>query len=102
MLLFELDFAPFFISGIHPEYLNDTYVDHNLALVHLHFQKLHFIRHLRSELFGLTDFFATIGGLLGLSMGFSVLSLVEIVYFLVLRLLCKAVKHTQQEGIGEP
>ncbi|XP_059083484.1 pickpocket protein 28-like [Tigriopus californicus] len=76
----------------HPEFLNESYVNHNLALVHLHFQNLHFIRHLRSELFGLTDFFATIGGLLGLSMGFSVLSLVEIVYFLVLKLLCKAIK----------
>ncbi|XP_072945098.1 pickpocket protein 28-like [Epargyreus clarus] len=42
----------------------------------------------RSELFGQVDFLANCGGLLGLLMGFSVLSVVEIIYFLTLRWWC--------------
>ncbi|KAI8421500.1 hypothetical protein MSG28_009550 [Choristoneura fumiferana] len=38
----------------------------------------------RSELFGMTDFFANCGGLLGLFLGFSFLSILEIVYFCTL------------------
>ncbi|XP_068083940.1 uncharacterized protein [Anabrus simplex] len=40
----------------------------------------------RSELFGPTDFLANCGGLLGLFLGFSILSLVEIIYFITARL----------------
>ncbi|XP_068083962.1 pickpocket protein 28 [Anabrus simplex] len=43
----------------------------------------------RSELYGPSDFVANCGGLLGLFMGFSILSLVEIIYFLTLRLWLK-------------
>uniref|UniRef100_A0A3F2ZDH0 Uncharacterized protein n=1 Tax=Lutzomyia longipalpis TaxID=7200 RepID=A0A3F2ZDH0_LUTLO len=39
----------------------------------------------RSELFGLTDFVSSVGGFLGLFMGISVLSLVEIIYFATVR-----------------
>lgn len=44
---------------------------------------------LRSELFGLTDFLANCGGLLGVFLGFSFLSLVEIFYFFTLRYILK-------------
>lgn len=40
----------------------------------------------RSELYGLTDFAAYCGGVLGLCLGFSFLSIVEIVYYITLRL----------------
>lgn len=40
----------------------------------------------RSELYTYTDFFAIVGGLLGLFMGVSILSLVEFVYYSTLRL----------------
>ncbi|XP_055527738.1 pickpocket protein 28-like [Wyeomyia smithii] len=39
----------------------------------------------RNELFGLTDFLANCGGLLGLFMGVSILSFVEIVYYCVIK-----------------
>lgn len=39
----------------------------------------------RSELYGLTDFLANCGGLLGLCMGVSLLSLVELCYFCTVR-----------------
>ncbi|XP_055846905.1 pickpocket protein 28-like [Episyrphus balteatus] len=40
----------------------------------------------RTELYSLSDFIANCGGLLGLFMGISILSLVELVYFFTLRL----------------
>lgn len=42
----------------------------------------------KNELIGFTEFLSNTGGLLGLFMGFSVISLIEIVYFLTLRPYC--------------
>jgi hypothetical protein len=39
----------------------------------------------RSELYGWTDFIANFGGLLGLFLGVSILSIVEIIYFISFR-----------------
>lgn len=39
----------------------------------------------RSELYGMTDFLANCGGIMGLCMGISLLSLVELVYFCSVR-----------------
>lgn len=44
-----------------------------------------FIFSKRSELYSTTDFIANFGGLLGLFLGVSILSIVEIAYFLVFR-----------------
>ncbi|XP_061710717.1 pickpocket protein 28-like [Cydia pomonella] len=54
----------------------------------IYFKEPRFVSMRRSELFGLTDFLANCGGLLGLFLGFSFLSLVEIFYFCTLRLWC--------------
>ncbi|CAO1421220.1 unnamed protein product [Diamesa serratosioi] len=59
------------------------------ASVHIYFKEDHFIAIKRSELFGLTDFLANCGGLLGLFMGFSILSMVEIFYHFTLRYACR-------------
>jgi amiloride-sensitive sodium channel len=61
-------------------------VANNLAMMHVYYKKLHFMRHTRGELYGILDFFSNIGGLLGLCMGFSALSVVEFIYFFTLRL----------------
>lgn len=42
----------------------------------------------RNELFGPFDFLANVGGLLGLFIGFSLLSMVELIYFFSLRIIC--------------
>ena len=47
-----------------------------------------FLTSIRSELYGQTEFLANCGGLLGLFMGFSALSLIEIIYYLTIRLAC--------------
>ncbi|XP_063532877.1 pickpocket protein 28-like [Cydia strobilella] len=54
----------------------------------IYFKEPRFVSMRRSELFGLTDFLANCGGLLGLFLGFSFLSLVEMFYFCTLRLWC--------------
>ena len=58
----------------------------------------------RQEKMSSTTFLSNVGGLLGLCLGFSVLSLVEIIYFIILWLntrgkQIKNVKPRQQEGI---
>ncbi|XP_013112148.2 pickpocket protein 28-like [Stomoxys calcitrans] len=52
----------------------------------IHFKDNEFITSKRSELYGFSDFLANCGGILGLFMGFSILSLVEIIYHATLRL----------------
>lgn len=58
------------------------------ARLSIFFKEHQFITSKRSELYGPTDFLANCGGLLGLFMGVSVLSIVEIIYYWTLRLCC--------------
>lgn len=58
----------------------------NLAVLHIYYEEQHFMKHERSELYGVVDLFSNIGGLLGLCLGFSFLSFVEFVYFFTMRL----------------
>lgn len=58
------------------------------ARLSIFFKEHQFITSKRSELYGLTDFLANCGGLLGLFMGVSCLSIVEIIYYFTLRLGC--------------
>ncbi|XP_063918108.1 pickpocket protein 28-like [Zophobas morio] len=53
--------------------------------VNIRFRQSEFMAMERQELFGDVNFWASCGGLLGLFTGFSVMSLVEIVYYLTLR-----------------
>lgn len=57
------------------------------AYIVLFFKEDQFVTLKRAELFGITDFVANCGGLLGLFMGVSLLSLVEIIYFCTIRLI---------------
>ncbi|XP_044262774.1 pickpocket protein 28-like [Tribolium madens] len=63
---------------------NDTH----LSSLTIFFKSDTFITSERNELYGPIDFLANFGGLLGLFTGFSVLSLMEILYFLSVRLIC--------------
>ncbi|KAL5280829.1 hypothetical protein ACFFRR_004689 [Megaselia abdita] len=51
------------------------------------FKKSHYFAMKRSELFGPTDLLANIGGLLGLFMGVSLLSIIEFIYFFTVHLM---------------
>lgn len=68
--------------------MNVTDDNSTRSAMSIFFKDTQFIATHRSELFGTTDFLANCGGLLGLFLGMSVLSLVELVYFFSLRLFC--------------
>ncbi|KAF2886730.1 hypothetical protein ILUMI_19443, partial [Ignelater luminosus] len=59
-----------------------------MTRVTIFFKEQQFITSERNELYGPVDFLANCGGLLGLFIGFSFLSVMEIFYFLTLRLIC--------------
>ncbi|XP_035448299.2 pickpocket protein 28-like isoform X1 [Spodoptera frugiperda] len=75
-----------------PEYFTE-----NMLVVHFYFEENTFMRFTKGEIFGLTEFLSNTGGLLGLCMGFSMMSAVELLYYLTLRALCMMRRrpHTQ-------
>ncbi|KAI4503005.1 hypothetical protein M0802_002049 [Mischocyttarus mexicanus] len=72
--------------------LNFTEIE-NMAVVHIFFVESQFTKSMKNELFGFTEFLSSTGGLLGLFMGFSFLSFMEILYFLTLRLWCRLTEN---------
>ncbi|KAJ3646063.1 hypothetical protein Zmor_023709 [Zophobas morio] len=71
----------------------------HLSSLTVYFRFNHFITSERQELYGPTDFVANFGGLLGLFTGFSILSLMEIIYFLTLRICCNIRLYGQWAGV---
>lgn len=69
-----------------------------LARLTIFFKDSQFITSKRSELYGPTEFLANCGGLLGLFMGFSILSLIEIIYYLTIRLACNLNMRRQRKN----
>ncbi|KAL0818256.1 hypothetical protein ABMA28_008749 [Loxostege sticticalis] len=72
-------------GNITPEYFTE-----NMLVVHFYFEDDTFMRFTKGEIFGLTEFLSNTGGLLGLCMGFSMMSAVELLYYLTLRAFCMA------------
>lgn len=58
-----------------------------LNSLNVYFKEAQFVAIKRYERYGSIDFLANCGGLLGLFMGFSVLSFIELLYFCTLRLI---------------
>lgn len=80
---------------------NVNYIRDNLAIIHIFFIDNAYGGYTKSELIGFTEFLSNTGGLLGLFMGFSVISLIEIIYFLSLRPYCaqkRSVKKREQNA----
>ncbi|KXJ80275.1 hypothetical protein RP20_CCG025753 [Aedes albopictus] len=75
------------IDGVRADYL---------GTLSIFFKEPKFIAMVRSELYGLTDFIANCGGLLGLFTGTSLLSLIEIAYFCFVRPLSKRKQHSHR------
>lgn len=61
----------------------------NVSIVHIYFGEDSTNAKLRKELYGVIDLIANFGGLMGLCLGFSGLSLIELFYFLTLRAWCR-------------
>lgn len=67
------------------EFLQE-YEGSQMSRLSIYFKENQFITSKRSELYGITDFLANCGGIFGLFMGFSILSMVEMLYHFSLRL----------------
>uniref|UniRef100_A0A1B0AX56 Uncharacterized protein n=1 Tax=Glossina palpalis gambiensis TaxID=67801 RepID=A0A1B0AX56_9MUSC len=65
--------------------ITNTPQDLQMSRLEIYFKENQFITSKRSELYGITDFLANCGGIFGLFMGFSILSLVEMLYHFTLR-----------------
>lgn len=63
----------------------EEYPGSQMSRLSIYFKESQFITSKRSELYGITEFLANCGGIFGLFMGFSILSLVEMIYHFTLR-----------------
>ncbi|VEN63057.1 unnamed protein product [Callosobruchus maculatus] len=79
-----ITFTPMFS---HQMYMDGDWWDRtHFSVLTLYFKTNHIETRERNELYSLSDVIANFGGLLGLFTGFSILSAVEIIYFLSLRI----------------
>ncbi|KAK5641673.1 hypothetical protein RI129_010220 [Pyrocoelia pectoralis] len=83
------------------EFLPDEKGSH-YSRINVYYKDLQFLSSERNELYGYVDFFSNVGGLLGLFIGLSVTSCIEILYFLTLRLVCNIRKYGRHVWSGEP
>ncbi|XP_050069276.1 pickpocket protein 28 [Anopheles maculipalpis] len=78
--------------GIRESLLDDVkdeqYAKKNLALIYVFVKDTYYRSFTKGELVGFTDFLSNVGGLLGLFLGFSIISLIEVIYFVTLRPYC--------------
>ncbi|XP_031352521.1 pickpocket protein 28-like isoform X2 [Photinus pyralis] len=73
-----------------------------LARLSIFFKDMQFLASERNELYGFVDFLSSIGGLLGLFIGISITSFIEVIYFCTLRLWCNLKKYGPGYWSGEP
>lgn len=66
--------------------------------MHIYYEQNFFRSNSKEELIGFTEFLSNTGGLLGLFLGFSVVSLIEIFYFLTFRPYCAQKKQKDNEN----
>lgn len=85
----ELSFSKYDLRALHhAKKKNSSIFEQQYSRIFISFKDNQFFASRRSELYGYTDFFGSCGGLLGLFMGFSLLSIVEMIYYCTLRLAC--------------
>ncbi|RZC42235.1 ASC domain containing protein, partial [Asbolus verrucosus] len=80
--------------------LSSGWINESHSTIFIYFEDMEFITIERKELFSSTDFWANCGGLLGLFIGFSFLSFVEVIYFITLRSICNVKKHGKHYWSG--
>ncbi|KAH8416199.1 hypothetical protein KR222_010582, partial [Zaprionus bogoriensis] len=65
--------------------MNKSFLLENIAVMNLYYREYAYYGSMKNVYVGLTEFLSNIGGVMGLFMGFSVISLAEMLYFLVLK-----------------
>ncbi|XP_014094082.2 pickpocket protein 28 [Bactrocera oleae] len=74
----------FFIENKRVQRYNKTYARKNIAVVNMYFKEYSFRSSIQTEFIGTTDFLSAVGGLMGLFLGFSFISIVELVYYAII------------------
>jgi amiloride-sensitive sodium channel len=79
--------------------LKDVYhfVVNSSSLVHIYFKELGIVKYSRDELYGIMDVIAACGGIVGLCMGFSLISGIELIYWFTLRLFIDHFRATKKK-----
>ncbi|XP_037911902.1 pickpocket protein 28-like [Hermetia illucens] len=72
------------------------YAEKNLAVAHFYYTYNSFRSRVRQQYVGFTDVLSNTGGLMGLFVGFSVISVVEVLYYGTLRPYCVSRKESSQ------
>lgn len=65
----------------------------NFTIMMIFFADYHFLPIRRMEVFGTADLLASLGGLMGLCMGISLLSVIELFYWMLIRPFCQRIKQ---------
>ncbi|XP_031340947.1 pickpocket protein 28-like [Photinus pyralis] len=80
--------------------LNITPHNTHLSMLSVYYKELQFLNCERKELYGTVEFFSNTGGLLGLFIGFSIVSAAELVYFLTVRIICNIIMYGTRTWAG--
>ncbi|XP_068085172.1 sodium channel protein Nach-like [Anabrus simplex] len=70
----------------------------NHSILHVYFKGLSSIRYRRDRIYNWNDLLASFGGIVGLCLGCSLLSLLELIYFFTLRPACNKLQSKSQEA----
>ncbi|SPP75060.1 blast:Pickpocket protein 28 [Drosophila guanche] len=82
---FPLATSKFQLANPLVESINKSYLSGNIAVINVYYRESVYYGNTKNAYVGLTEFLSNIGGVMGLFMGFSVISLAEIFYFLLLK-----------------
>ncbi|XP_044748640.1 pickpocket protein 28-like [Coccinella septempunctata] len=88
-------------QGTHSKYLSEYFGEYHASAVRVFFKTSQFLSTEKSALYGVTSFLSNAGGILGLFLGFSLVSLIEILYFLSIKLIENKRKYGYLLGISE-
>ncbi|KAJ6634965.1 Pickpocket protein 28 [Pseudolycoriella hygida] len=88
----------FYTKGNFAKLYGAKYSQRNVAIMHVYYEQNFFRSNSKQELIGFTEFLSSSGGLLGLFLGFSVISIIEIFYYLTFR---PCFNRKKQLKIGE-
>ncbi|XP_021708162.1 pickpocket protein 28 [Aedes aegypti] len=85
------------IAPVNPN-IAENVKQYQISKLAIYFREVQYITSKRSELFGMIDFISNCGGLLGLCLGVSLFSVVELLYYCLVRplpLIRKAIRNKQ-------
>ncbi|KAH8291565.1 hypothetical protein KR018_000846 [Drosophila ironensis] len=82
----------------------EGYVERSVAVVNMYFKEPTFRANKQTEFIGFSDFLSCVGGLMGLFLGFSFLSIAECIYFALIRpcRTCSELRQLQQDQQPAP